>query len=70
MFFSHLENRKDRHGDTAAGRWSSARFHDGVLDVIRGAGAFRGRVLEIGPGEHKTFEPSFVVVARRPEQGP
>jgi len=38
MFFSHLENRKHRHGDTAAGRW--------------------------------TFEPSFVVVARRPEQGP
>jgi len=51
VFFNHLANRKGRRGDTAAGRWNSARFYDGVLDVIRSAGAFRGRVLEIGPGE-------------------
>jgi SAM-dependent methyltransferase len=51
MLFRRLAERDGSHGDTAAGRWNSARFYGGVLDVIRRAGAFRGRVLEIGPGE-------------------
>jgi SAM-dependent methyltransferase len=51
MLFSHLAKRARPGGGTTLGQWSSRRFYDGVLAVVREARAFRGRVLEVGPGE-------------------
>ncbi|MCA9754050.1 MAG: class I SAM-dependent methyltransferase [Gemmatimonadetes bacterium] len=51
MFFNHLAQRTAREGDTSLGQWNSRRFYDAVREIAVERGAFRGRVLEIGPGE-------------------
>lgn len=51
MFYDFLAKRDKPGGDTAFGRWNSRRAHTKQFEILRQAGAFRGQVLEIGPGE-------------------